>query len=259
MNKSPAQIDAEYQSASGISERRYYKIYYSHIHRFPLLVLGLNPGGETDGTDLAASDSYFEQWEHDYVCFRNTPQYALAKPMCALLATVLETDSVDALRQVPATNVIFRRSRKIEKLNISPAKATEEAKSGLSDILRIVDPKAILFVSKTAYDLFVRYHCDRKRSTEQPSPRIFTNNGSTRDGTIKEACIYLSAVAHVIALERAVSVFVVGHPSKYSSRGEWPEVVSALRSNFQQSGIAPISKSGALVKLKAISGYGTAL
>ena len=35
------QLDAEYRAASGIADRRDYKIYYSHIHPFPLLVLGL--------------------------------------------------------------------------------------------------------------------------------------------------------------------------------------------------------------------------
>src|SRR5215831_14988280 len=102
-------IDDEYRAASGISEHRYYKIYYSHIHRFPLLILGYNPGGETDGTDLSASDTYYENWEHDYVCFRNDSRYTVARPMCALLRSVLQTTSVNTLRQVPATNVIFRR------------------------------------------------------------------------------------------------------------------------------------------------------
>ena len=35
-------LDAEFRSVSGISERRFYKLFYSHIHHFPLLVLGQN-------------------------------------------------------------------------------------------------------------------------------------------------------------------------------------------------------------------------
>lgn len=118
------EIDRSYQSTSGLADRRLYKIHYSRIHPFPLL--GQNPGGETDGTDLVASDSYFENWEHDYVCFRNCPQYSLARPMCDLLAATLQTDSIDTLRQIPATNVIFRRSRNTKALNLSTAENQQQ-------------------------------------------------------------------------------------------------------------------------------------
>ena len=57
--RSMEEIDLAYRTASGLADRRYYKLYYSHIPPFPLLVLGQNPGGETDGTDLAASDGFF--------------------------------------------------------------------------------------------------------------------------------------------------------------------------------------------------------
>jgi len=114
------QLDAEYRAASGIADRRDYKIYYSHIHPFPLLVLGQNPGGETDDTDLAASATY-ELWEHDYLCFRFDPRFGAAGHMCKLLAAGLQTRSVDVLRQVPATNVIFRRSRDTESLKLALA------------------------------------------------------------------------------------------------------------------------------------------
>jgi hypothetical protein len=129
MTQHMQEIDAAFRASSGISERRYYKIYYSHIHPFPLLVLGQNPGGETDGTDLTASEGYFENWEHHYLCFRSNPSYALAGPICALLAAVLQTTSVSVLRQVPATNVIFRRSRNTESLNLSPTKAAKSQRS----------------------------------------------------------------------------------------------------------------------------------
>jgi hypothetical protein len=75
-------MDAAFRKATGLSERRYYKIFYSHIHPFPLLVLGQNPGGETDGTDLVASETCFENWQHDFICSRSNPSYAMAGPMC---------------------------------------------------------------------------------------------------------------------------------------------------------------------------------
>ena len=91
-------LEHRFQAKSGLSDRRYYKIYYSHIHPFPLLVLGYNPGGETDGSDLSASKLFFENWEHDYLCFRAEPRYSLARPMCDLLSSALGTRSVNDLR-----------------------------------------------------------------------------------------------------------------------------------------------------------------
>jgi len=62
------------------------------------LALGYNPGGATDGTDLNASDSFYENWEHDFVCFRHDSRYLLAGPAFGLLARSLDTDSIDVLR-----------------------------------------------------------------------------------------------------------------------------------------------------------------
>ena len=64
-------LDTEFRAASGLTDRRFYKIFYSAIAPAPLLVIGFNPGGETDGTDLNASESFYENWEHDYVDFRS--------------------------------------------------------------------------------------------------------------------------------------------------------------------------------------------
>lgn len=59
---------------TGITDRGLYKILSSHIHNFPLLVLGYNPGG-TPGADelMSASPSFFQNWEHDYVRFPRQP------------------------------------------------------------------------------------------------------------------------------------------------------------------------------------------
>jgi len=247
------EIDLAYRTASGLEDRRYYKIYYSHIHRFPLLVIGQNPGGETDGTDLVASDSFFESWEHDYLCFRNNSRYALARPMCALLAAVLQTTSIDVLRQVPATNVIFRRSRNTESLNLSTAKAAIETAPFLREILIAVNPMAVLLISKTAYDLFVRFHCQADSVKVHAASRIFTPNGKN------DACIFLSAQAHVLGIDRNIPLLMVGHPSKYALRNEWSQVVSSLSQALQRCKVSPIGQTGALVDTKPIQSYGAVL
>jgi hypothetical protein len=91
MTEAMRELDRQFRMTSGLNDRRYYKIFYSRLHRFPLLVLGQNPGGETDGTDLVASESFFENWEHDFPCFWNDPNYTLASRMCDLLSQVLAT------------------------------------------------------------------------------------------------------------------------------------------------------------------------
>jgi hypothetical protein len=223
-------IDRDYRSASGLEDRRYYKIFYSHIHRFPLFVLGQNPGGETDGTDMTASDSFFENWEHDYLRFRLTPEYALAGPASTLLSEVLATRSIDALRQVPTSNLIFRRSRNTGALNVSPNVAAEEARPFVSRLLKIVDPRCILLVSKTAYDLFVRHHC-LTGSVVRDGVEIRTPNGRNA------ACIFLGATAYVPALDREVNILTIGHPSKYSSRPEWGSITALVKSRLESLGI----------------------
>jgi len=247
------EIDLEYRAASGITDRRFYKIYYSHIHSFPLLILGQNPGGESDGTDLAASDSYFEGWEHDYVRFRNDPRYTLAGPMCRLLADALDTCSTDALRQVPATNVIFQRSRNTSGLNLTLADAAKESRPHLGKVIREVGPHTILLISKTAYDLFIVHHCERKSVQEDVIPRIYTPNGRHR------ACIFLSARARASALNREVNLFVVGHPSKFADRHEWSAVLAALRDGITRVGLRPINEAGVLRDIPAITSYDSAL
>lgn len=252
MTQHMKEIDAAFRGASGLSERRYYKIYYSHIHPFPLLVLGQNPGGETDGTDLAASNTYYENWEHDYVCFRNNPQYTLARPMCNLLAAALQTNAVDVLRQIPATNIIFRRSRNTKALDLNTDKAAAESAPFLRQIIEIVNPSAILLISSTAYKLFKKFHCDQKSVSESAAPQIFTPNGRSN------ACIYLSAHAWVHGLNKVVPLFVTGHPSKYSGRSEWLQVVEALGKGLREHNISPIGNES-LFSIKPISSYGVGL
>jgi len=246
-------IDEKYRAAAGVRDRREYKLFYSHIHPFPLLVLGQNPGGAKDGKHYVASNSYFENWEHDFVCFRRNPEYSLAAPMCALLSQVLATHSADAVRQVPVTNVIFRRSQNTAALTLTPIAAAKEAKPYLEQIIQAVSPKVILFISKTAYDLFAKLHCRPGSVVEQSAPRVFTPNGSN------SACIFLRAEGYVENLARQVPLLMVGHPSKYASRDEWPQAMEELSASLRMLQISPIENSGALCAVPALEGYETSL
>lgn len=216
-------------------------------------VMAQNPGGETDGTDLAASESFFENWEHDYPCFRTNRDYPLAAPMCDLLSQVLVTRSVDAIRQVPASNVVFRRSRKTETLNVSLSSAADEARPFVRELLQIVDPRCILLISSKAYELFVSYHCRADSVIPNDDPMIYTPNGR------RPACIFRRARGFVDALRREVPLFMVGHPSKYSGRSEWRSVVANVHAELDQLGLAPIERTSALVPVPPLPAYGTTL
>ena len=230
-------LDAEFRAQSRLTDRRFYKIFYSAIAPAPLIVLGFNPGGETDGTDLNASESFYENWEHDYVDFRNHGNaYRLAGRAYDTLSQVLQTTSPDAIRRIPATNVIFRRSRRASDLNITPRAAVRESAPVLAEILRAVDPVAILLVGSTASDAFVREHCVPDSLVVNPEPpALFKPNGGS------DACMFRSARSHVTALGREVDLLTVGHISKYYARhGIWLEVVASLRAELVRLGVSPL-------------------
>lgn len=234
-------LDAEFRATSGLTDRRFYKIFYSAIAPAPLLVLGFNPGGETDGTDLNASESFYENWEHDYVDFRSYGNaYTLAGRAYDTLAAVLQTSSDDAIRRIPATNVIFRRTRRSSDLNLPTRAAVRESATVLAEILRAVDPVAILLIGSTAFDAFVVEHCaPGSLVVNAAPPELFKPNGAS------DACMFRSAHAYVAALGRETPLLMVGHLSKYYARhGIWLDVVASLRAELVRLGVSPLLGGG---------------
>lgn len=232
-----ARLETEFRKVSGLTDRRFYKIFYSAIAPAPLLVLGFNPGGETDGTDLNASESFYEKWEHDYVDFRGYGDaYKLAGRAYDTLTEALQTSSEDDIRRIPATNVMFRRSRRSSRLGLPDSAAVRESAPVLAEIMRAVDPVAILIFGAKAFDAFLGGHCVRSSLVEDAEqPQIFTRNGTY------PARMFRSTSAHVTALGRDVPLLVVGHPSTYADRREvWREVVAALRDELVRLGVSPL-------------------
>ena len=231
-------VEDEYQRQSGLTSRRYYKLFYSRVHRFPLLVLGLNPGGKSDGTDLRASDSFFESWEHDYVRFRKQKtEYKLAGLMCTLLAECLDTELVNDLRQVPVSNVVFRRSEDWCKLRNKP-KAIRDSRPGLEKITKYVYPDVILLISIKAYDVFAGEFCTNLLEIEVDL------RGRNRT--------FVSAGAQVSALRKDVKLLAVEHPSRFGVKRVLPKLIK----EFEQAGLRPIEGSEWLITLKDLQGYG---
>ena len=243
------EIDRDYRAVTGFSTPGQYKIFYSRIDPCPLLVLGQNPGGAEDGPSLVASASFFENWEHDIPRFRNDPRYSLARPLYDLLSAALDTRSVDVIRQVPMTNVIFRRSRDTQSLSMDPRQAALEAKPFLSRIITAVQPRAILLISSTAYSLFTKLHCKPATVTESKADAVFTPNGRS------PAQIFRRADALVESVGRTMPLLMVGHPSKYGSRGEWRQVTLALAESLAALRMTPSTDGGLARDLPPLAGY----
>jgi hypothetical protein len=108
-------------------------------------LLGINPGGDPSRPEniVSASDSYFVNFEHDYLdC-----NYPMQGAMLPFLRYVLGA-SDEQIRRVPKTNLAFRRSRGEDAFkqyhSMTLPAAMEEARPALMRIVRYVQPKVIL-------------------------------------------------------------------------------------------------------------------
>ena len=211
-------LDREYREISGLSERRYYSIFYSRIEQCTVLVLGFNPGGNPENwneeTELA-SRKFYENREHEYVdC-----HYPIAVAMREFLLKVLALDGVNRIRRIPKTNIIFRRSPSQDKMKLRESKAIQEAKPVLEQILRRVSPSVIICEGIETLKKFEKYYC-KDVEEEVDGENVSTPNGRNM------ARIYRADQARVIPIDSSALLLGIGHPSKYSKRKEeWARVI----------------------------------
>lgn len=209
-------IDAEYQAASGLSERRYYSIFYSRLARSRVMALGFNPGGDPatwSETELA-SPGFYENGEHEYVD-RN---YPIALAMRQFLVRVLELPDFEAIRGIPKTNLVFRRSRGVDDLTIGREQAIAEARPFVERILRAVSPELVILEGSETARAFVSCYCGQVER-DIGSVAVYTPNGRS------QARIFEAMRGEVRALERAVTLIAIGHPSRYANRRHaWAQV-----------------------------------
>ncbi|MFH1675464.1 MAG: hypothetical protein ABIC40_00465, partial [bacterium] len=192
---------------------------------------------------------YFENWEHDFVKFRMaTKDYKMAQPMCKLLSEALGTQKVNIIRQIPATNLIFRRSSRAAKLKFNTRKAIIEAKPYLERLILKVNPIVILII-RSAYKEFCDYYCSCVN--HEFDSVIKSPCGSN------PACIYSSATAFPDILKREVRLLSIGHPSTFGYRADWSKVISSVRNELVQIGLNPIEETPYLTRLDDIPGYGS--
>ena len=213
-------LDSEYRARSELNERRFYSIFYSRIVPSSTLVLGFNRGGTPEDWEETklASTAYYDNWEHEYVdC-----DYPIAVAMRDFLPKVLSLAGTKDIRRIPKTNLIFRRSSSQTKMSLRPSDAIREAQPILTQILRRVSPRLIICEGITTLDNFERYYCSSVEE-EIDGQHVTTPNGRHL------ARIYRADKAHMISSGTSVILIGIGHPSRYSGRREWKDVIQLSR------------------------------
>ncbi len=213
-------LDTEYQKLSGLSERKFYSIYYSQIIPSPVLILGFNPGGDPNNWDksVLASQTFYENNEHEYVdC-----DYKIAVAMRKFLINVLSLSDKEDIRNIPKTNIIFRRSISTNSLGLSKEHAILEAKPILNQILIRVAPKTIICEGIGTLEKFEKHYCENVNEFADDT-KIHTPNGKN------EALIYKADEGIITILSQSTKLLGIGHPSKYSYHAAWTDVCTAAK------------------------------
>ncbi len=214
------ELETEYRAATGLTERRKYGIFYSSIEPSPIMVLGINPGGNPNLPNDQYPESKSERWHHDYVDCRHDIQEA----MLPFLKHALKIDD-ELVRRIPKGNVAFRRSTGANKLweqqHITYDAAAKEAEPVLRKIVARVDPKVIIFEGKQAFDQFVYRYCGNC-SGAQLCDAVKSPNGRY-ESTILAACRVKPDM-----LDHDVLALTLGHPSRFGKRQEFAAMGETL-------------------------------
>ncbi|MBB5730614.1 hypothetical protein [Sphingomonas prati] len=209
------ELDAEYRERSGLRDRRFYSIFYSRIEPSPLMILGINPGGNTDTWSMSPdADEFCSAWQHDYVDER----YEIQAVMQPLLRTVLGIDDA-ILRRIPKTNMVFRRSPGVGRFGeqqegMQIEHALKEAAPTLERIIRHVSPRAIIFEGLEALAMFNRTFGTGPLG-QSLVPPVTTPNGRY------PALIYAVHELQSAILPHLIIACALAHPSKYAHRAEF--------------------------------------
>jgi hypothetical protein len=224
-------IDAEYRSLSGLSDPRYYKIFYSRIDPAPLLVLGINPGGAPDQEDeiVSASESYFDIFEHDYVdC-----DYAIQRVMLPFLQNILGATPED-IRRIPKSNLAFRRSpgedtfRQYHPMTLTAA--MKEARPSLSRLIHNVQPTMILMETMKP-EVFSQLYCGGETGRSIREPLMAMHRG-------RSVRAFQAKLMPVTCLQRSIPIVAIGHPSSrsFSTGNVWRAITNAVKSVCEEFG-----------------------
>jgi hypothetical protein len=232
-------LEARYRDASGLADRSHYKIFYGLVKPAPVLILGINPGGDPtktqpdgrkhhDGRDASASSSFHEGGECDLLDCVWPGNVGLKK----LLVPLLDGNEAAIRGAVVQTNLAFRRSAR--KTDIDMKKAMLEARPFVREIAARVAPRLVVLAG-ASIDLFVNDHATRI----EPLVPV------QRDDKVGHI-VFAASRAKVQGTQSESIVVQVAHPSQFNwtyerydiprriralldSATGWAEVVASLR------------------------------
>ena len=234
-------IDRRYREYSGLSDIRYYKIFFSRLQSADVLVAGINPAGNPEDWPeevrqyypgawierVLANDFWFEKDEHEYVNCR----YPIQQTMLTFVTDILQATPND-IRNVPKINLAFRRTprtdnqvfRRIHGMTLTGAQ--QEARPFVEEILKYVKPRVILLEGITGLEAFRRGFCSRGFGSQLAEP-IWTDWRGSR------ARIFAGCEMYIDCLQRPVAAVALGHPSSFGNKPEFHEATIAARKVVQ--------------------------
>jgi hypothetical protein len=227
-----ADIDQRFRTASGLTDRRDYSIFYSRLQPARIIVIGIKPGGSRDGTHELASHTFYENWEHEYV----DKDYRIASVMRKTLVQALGATSAEELRGVAKTNSFFQRAVGVDEFTSAEmSRNVKMCAPFVLEILSFVNPDTIIFEGIAARNNVVGFHGRDVR--EFPNEQV----KGMRRGTISS--FFKREDAEFPHLGKRIELLTLGHPSHFGHLPDWPRAVSALKGRLGRDFLPPWGKS----------------
>lgn len=216
-------LDARFRATSGLDDRRFFSIFYSRVVQSPLMLIGINPGGNTDGTHQQVSCLY-EDYAHEYVDMN----YRIAVIMRAALMAALQTTDKNDLRRIPKTNTIFHRSPATSKFTRQQYAAhLAMCAPFLAEIIAFVQPETIVLEGIEARDNLVFLLGGNVRTVHAETVKGLRRRRMNR--------FFQKDIAFLKPLGREVTLLTLGHPSHFGHLPTWPKAVEGLRRNLAET------------------------
>lgn len=216
-----ADLDERFRNATGLFDRRYYSMFYSRLQPARIMVIGIKPGGRTDGSHQLASQGFYEDWSHEYV----DQDYRIAAVMRPALMKALGASSADDLRGVPKTNTFFQRAVGTDDFSAADlTRNVQQCAPYLTEMLAFVRPDAIVLEGSGARDNFVRHQCTNVEIEEGSEIYGLRRGASNR--------FFRKELAFIRPIGKVVTLLTLGHPSQFGHLPTWPKAVEAMRINL---------------------------
>ena len=195
-------LDAAYREGTGLSDRRYYSMFYVVPARSDFLMLNANPGGSPDNFHIVNVAG----GQHEYIEGANSGR--TTRNGAELLRYLVGTRDPEGIRHVQVSNISFRRSPDKSRLGLPFSRAVQEAEPFVRELLIFIQPKAILFAGDKNLHAFARAHGAGIKSF--PEESLFGPNGT------HEACYFARYLLDIPYLNE-VDAYTIFHPSKMNS------------------------------------------